>query len=126
MHSFVQNAYDAINMIAVTTQGQEQEAKSQNMKITYQSKLKIEKNPLKNIKVLKATNKNVAKQQKIKQETWAATRTRKSAETTIMQIVTQKCQTGKKKMQKWKQVVIQEIAHELYDIRQLYKKTIKA
>ena len=61
----------------------------------------------------------------MRQETRATTRAGKLAEAAIKQIVTQKLQTEKERMREWKQVVIQEVAHELHAIKEAYKEAME-
>ena len=54
------------------------------------------------------------------------TKSGKSARATIKQIVTQKFQAEKERMQKWKQFVIQEVVRELYATKKAHKEAIEA
>ncbi len=118
-------AYDAYDATAATTEGQKHEALSQSLQIARQSELETERNQLWNPGILKATSGNAAKRLKMWQ-TRATTRAGKSAKAAIKQIATQKLQAEKEKMREWKQVVMQEVAHELHAIRQAHKEAIEA
>ena len=63
------------------------------------SELEIEETDMRSPRVLKATSRNVAKWWKMRQKTRVTTRAGKSAEAAIKQIVTQKFQAEKIRMQ---------------------------
>ena len=119
------DALVACDAAAATMGRQEQEAGSQSLLTTRHLELEIEGNQLGNPGVLRATSGNAAKRWKMRQETRAATRAGKSAEAAIKQIATQKLQTEKERMREWKQVVMQEVAHELRAIRQAHEEAME-
>ena len=61
----------------------------------------------------------------MRQKTLATTRAGKLAEAAIKQIATQKLQTEKERMREWKQVIMQEVAHELHAIRQAHEEAME-
>lgn len=86
----------------------------------------MEENQLGTSGVLRATSGNAGKRFKMRQEPQATTRAGKSAEAAIKQIATQKLEAEKDKMREWKQVVMQEVTHELHAMRQAHEEAIKA
>lgn len=98
---------------------------NQTEQIAYQLGIKIEKSQLANSKVLKNTSGNIAKLLKMRQKTYLKTKIGKILKAVIKQIAAQKLQAKKKRIQRWKQIIKQEIGHKLQAIRQAYKKAIK-
>lgn len=62
----------------------------------------------------------------MKQGTCVTIRAGKGAEAVIKQIATQEIQAEKEKMQRWKQIVIQEVSHQLQIIRQIQEGAIQS
>ena len=63
--------------------------------------------------VFKPTSGNATKRLRMRQEARGTTSTDKTAEATLKQIATQEFQAEKGKMQIWKQMIMQEVAHKL-------------
>ena len=87
--------------------------------------IEIERSQLANSRVLKATSGNIAKRLKMRQETHLITRAGKTAEAVIKQIAAKELPTNKRRMQKWKQIIIQEVGHKLQAIRRAYEKAME-
>ena len=66
---------------------------------------------------------NATKRLSMRQETRGTTRAGRTAEATLKQIATQEFQAEKGKMQIWKQVIMQEVAHELQAIRKTHEES---
>ena len=62
----------------------------------------------------------------MRQETRVTTRAGKTAEAAIKQIAAQELQAEKGRMQEWKQIVMQEVGHELQAIRQAHEEAMEA
>ncbi len=87
--------------------------------------IELEKSQLANSRVLKVTSGKEAKRLKISQETRVTIRQGKTAEAAIKQIGAQELQTENRRMQEWKQIVMQEIWYELQAIRKTNEETIE-
>ena len=116
------DACDAYATASTATAGDQ----DQTGQIAHQLGIEVERSQLANSRVLKATSGNVAKRLKMRQETHVTTRAGKTAEAAIKQIVAQELQTDKGRMQEWKQIIIQEVGHELQAIRQAHEEAIEA
>ncbi len=117
---------DATDATAATTGGQRDGVDGQNLQVARQLMLEMEKNQLGTPGILRATSGNAGKQLKMRQETRAMTRAGKSAEAAIKSIATQKLQAEKEKMREWVEVVMQQVTHELYSIRQAHAEEMEA
>ena len=80
-----------------------------------------DKNQLIKMKVFKLTNRHATKCLRIRQETRELTRNGKTTEVTLKYIASQELHLEKKKMQVWKQMIMQKVAHELQIIKKLAK-----
>lgn len=128
MEEYEEIVNDGCDETAAIAEEQEHEALHQNLQITItrQWELEAERNQSVNPGIAKATSGNAAKRLKVRQKTLATTRAGKSAEAAIKQIATQELQAEKGRMQKWKQIVMQEVERELQAIRQAYEEAIEA
>ena len=90
--------------------------------------IEIEKTKAGKLGVLRPTSGNGAVRStlKAKQESRVTTRAGKSAEAVIKQYASQELQTEKEKMEMWKVIVMQEVARELQNIRQIQEEAIEA
>ncbi len=79
---------DATDATAATTGGQKDGIDGQNLQVARQLMLEMEKNQLGTPGILRATSGNAGKRLKMRQETRATTRARKSAEAAIKSIAT--------------------------------------
>lgn len=86
----------------------------------------VDRNQLVDMGVFKLTSGNATKRLRMKQETRGTTRADRTAEAILKQIATQEFQAKKGKMQIWKQVIMQKVAHELQTIRKTHKKSLEA
>ena len=77
-----------------------------------------DRNQLIDMGVFKQTSGNATKRLRVRQETREATRNGKTAEATLEQIVSQEFQAEKGKMQIWKRMIMEEVAHELQIIKE--------
>lgn len=91
---------DAFDANAATTGGQGDGVDGQDLQVTRQLMLEMEKSQLGTPGVLRATSGNAGKRLKLRQETRATSRAGKSAEATIKNIATQKLHAEKVKMRK--------------------------
>ncbi len=82
---------------------------------------KADRNQLIDMGVFKPTNGNATKRLRMRQETREVTRNSKTAEATLEKIASQEFQAEKGKMQVWKQMIMQEVAHELQIIKESAK-----
>ena len=127
MEEYVENeAHDACDASAATAEEQDHGAQHQDLQIARQLGLEAERNQLANLGVLKATNGNVAKRLKLRQETRGTNRAGRTAEAAIKQIATLELPAKKRKMQEWKQMIMQEVGRELQAIRPAHEEVIEA
>lgn len=123
------DAFDAYNdVIAGTAEGQEYEGAHPSLQMVrhVEEEKEADRNQLVNMGVFKPTSGNATKRLMIRQETRGITRTCKTAEATLKQIATQEFQAEKGKMQVWKQMIMQKVAHELQTIKQTHKESMEA
>ncbi len=116
------DACDAYTTTLTATAGDQ----DQTRQIAHQLEIEIDRSQLANSRVLKATSGNIAKRLKMRQETHVITRAEKTAEAAIKQIAAQELPTNKGRMQEWKQIIIQEVEHELQAIRQAHEEAMEA
>ncbi len=79
---------------------------------------KADRNQLIDMGVFKPTSGNATKRLRVRQETREATKNGKSAEATLEQIASQEFRAEKGKMQIWKRMIMEEVAHELQIIKE--------
>ncbi len=104
-----------------TPEGQQLELWSPAREITNQIEVESEENQLDNAGTLRANSGN-ARRFKSRVLTWAE----KSAEATMRQFAAQERQAEKVMMKEWKSKFMQEMAHELYIMRQTHGEKMKA
>ena len=101
---------------------QEHELLSQGKEIIQGKKVALKKNRMGNLSVLQATNSNAIKLSSLRFITTVG----KSAEAVIKQFTTQELQRKKKKIKKWKEIVMQEVECELHGIKQIHERAMEA
>ena len=115
------DACDAYNdATAGAAKGREHEERRHNMQMVrhVEEEEDADRGQLIDWGVFKPTSGNATKRLRMRQETRGTTSTDKTAEATLKQIATQEFQAEKGKMQIWKQMIMQEVAHELQTIKE--------
>ena len=123
------DAYDAYDdATAGTAKGREHEVPHHNLQIVrhVEEEEDADKTQLIDMGVFKPTSGNATKRLRMRQKTRGTTRTDKTAEATLKQIATQEFQAEKGKMEIWKQMIMQEVGHELQAIRQVHEEAMDA
>lgn len=123
------DAFDAYDDATAGTAGrQEHEEPRDNLQMVrhVEEEEEADRNQLVDMGVFKPTSGNATKRLRMRQETRGTTRAGKTAEATLKQIATQEFQAEKGKMQIWKQVIMQEVAHELQAIRKTHEESLEA
>lgn len=85
----------------------------------------IERNQLVDMGVFKLISENATKRLRMRQKTHWTTRASRTTEAILKQIATQEFQAEKKKIQIWKQIIMQEVVHELQAIKKIHEKSLK-
>lgn len=109
------DAPDAYNVfdVTATTIAAERQGSNKNEALQLGLANGLEKDNVRNVKILKATSGNVSKWLGTKQETRVATQASKNGAIAIQQVATQEGYVEKLCMQEWKQKIIAKVAHEL-------------
>ena len=123
------DACDAHNdATAGAAKGREHEMPGHNMQMIRHvgEEEGADRSQLIDIGVFKPTSGNATKRLRLRQATRGTARTDKTAEATLKQIATQEFQAEKGKMEIWKQVIMQEVGHEIQAIKQIHDDAIEA
>ena len=123
------DAFDAYNDATTgAAGGQEYEEPRHNLQMVchVEEEEEADRNQLVDMGVFKPTSGNATKRLRMRQETRETTRAGKTAEATLKQIATREFQAEKGKMQIWKQLIMEEVAHELQAIKRAHEESVEA
>ena len=103
------------------TAGREHDEPGHNMQMVrhIEEEENADRSDLIDMGVFKPTTGNATKRLRMRQETREPTRNAKTTEATLKQIANQEFQTEKGKMEIWKQVIMQEVGHQLQTMKEL-------
>ena len=123
------DAFDAYNDATTgAAGGQEHEEPRHNLQMVchIEEEEEADRNQLVDMGVFKPTSGNATKRLRMRQETRETTRAGKTAEATLKQVATREFQAEKGKMQIWKLLIMEEVAHELQAIKRAHVESVEA